>query len=651
LEDASVPLCGALQLIGQWQMRQRRFDAATRYFQQWVEIARSAGGARPNAKQRRSLAVALENLGDALREAGRHDEALQAYREAIGTGMHPERCKDWSPASVWAKIAKVHKSREHWSEALEAETACLEASRAEGDTSSACSAASRIGDLYAKRGDPAAGIEWKRCAVAIARGGDARWDVSGHLFHAGWWDLPIAIDELITALREAGRHHEAIEIDLKLRCCDVAIAREGGDRRHVALSLERLGDALRKAGRHDEAIEAYREAIETGMHPTRCEQWSPSRAWIEIANLQTAREDWSKAIETETADLEASRAEGDTGNACRAASRIGSLHAKLGDPAAGIEWQRRAVAIARGSDDRRVVALSLKWLGDALREAGRHDEALKAYREAIDTGMNPTRCEKWSPASVWIDIAKVHKSRQAWSELIEAETACLEGHLEDGDTGNACLVAIRIGTLHAKLGDPAAGIEWQRCAVAIARGSDDRRVVVRSLERLGDALREAGRHDEAIEAYREAIETGMHPERCAEWSPASVWATIAEVHEARKDWSEAIEAATAEFEVRLEDGCPITCRIAAHIGDLHAKRGDPAAGIEWQRRAVAIAQGSHEAWESLEWLGDALRDSGRYDEAIEAYREAIEACERLAAHPLHVERVERLRARIAAMNQ
>ena len=692
-DSRTIPLRRSLTLVGRWSLKRSNPAVAIERFQEAVAIGRCAP--TPDSRtSRRRLAVELEWLGDALREAGRHDEALKAYREAIETGMHPTRCENWSPASVWAEIAKVHEAREAWSAAIEAEAACLEGSLEDDNTGNACRTASRLGDLHAKLGDQEAGVEWQHRAVEIAREGGDRGDITLSL---GW---------LGDALREAGRHDEALKayreaietgvhptwceewspagvwceiaevhkareawseaIEAEAACLEgylkdgntgnacrtasrlsdlhaklgdqeagvewqhraVEIAREGGDRGDIALSLGWLGDALREAGRHDEALEAYREAIDAGMHPTRCEQWSPASVWAKIAKAHKAREAWDEAIEAEAACLEGSLEDDNTGNACYAAARLGDLHAELGDPEAGVEWQHRAVEIAREGGDRRHVALSLGWLGNAFREAGRHDEALTAYREAIETGMHPTRCEQWSAADAWAEIAEVHKAREAWSEAIEAEAACLEGYLKDGNTGNACRAAARLGDLHATLGDPEAGVEWQRRAVEIAREGGDRRHVALSLGWLGDALREAGRLDEALEAFREAIEAGMHPTRCEEWSPADAWAKMAEVHTAREAWSEAIEAEAARLEVHLADGnIRNACRAAARLGTLHAKRGDPEAGIEWRRRAVEIARAGDERGDvvlSLEWLGDALREAGSDDEALKAYRDAID---------------------------
>jgi len=425
-------------------------------------------------------------------------------------------------------------------------------------------------------------------------------------------------------------------------------AREGGDRGDIALTLEWLGDALREAGRHDEALEAYREAIETGMHPTRCENWSPADVWYEIAKVHKAREAWNEAIEAETACLEGHLEDGNNGNACRAAARLGDLHANLGDQEAGIEWKRRAVEIAREGGDRRHVALSLEWLGDALREAGRHDEALEAYRDAIDTGMHPERCEEWSPADAWFKIAEVHKAREAWSEAIEAETACLEEHLKDRNAGKACRAAALLSISHTLCGDQEAGVTWARRAVEIAREGDDRRHVALTLECLGEALREAGRHDEALKAYRDAIDTGMHPERCEEWSPADAWSKIAEVHKAREAWSEAIEAFNLALKESGRD------RTALHrdpndfvwgsqlAAEVHLKLGDPPAASEVLRACEPFI----ETLATHSWDG-AVDTAAAWWERLAEVRLALgdEAGSRDAAAE-----GERLRARLADMS-
>lgn len=61
------------------------------------------------------------------------------------------------------------------------------------------------------------------------------------------------------------------------------------------------------------------------------------------------------------------------------------------------------------------------------------------------------------------------------------------------------------------------------------------------------------------------------------------------------------------------------------LGSQYLKDGDPARAAEHLRAAVAQDAGYSAAWKLL---GKALAESGRPQEAIEAYRAGIEAAER-----------------------
>jgi tetratricopeptide (TPR) repeat protein len=58
--------------------------------QRLVEFSREDG-------DRRYLAIDLEHLGHALRDAGQPDQAIAMYQESYQVGMNPEPVQNWNP--------------------------------------------------------------------------------------------------------------------------------------------------------------------------------------------------------------------------------------------------------------------------------------------------------------------------------------------------------------------------------------------------------------------------------------------------------------------------------------------------------------------------------------------------------------------------
>lgn len=134
-------------------------------------------------------------------------------------------------------------------------------------------------------------------------------------------------------------------------------------------------------------------------------------------------------------------------------------------------------------------------------------------------------------------------------------------------------------------------------------------IAMKSLTRynLGDALRSAGRSDEAIEQFRAALE--LHPANSA--AASNLGALMA----AKGDHDEAVRLYESALAADPEN-------TAAHdnLGQEQAARGQLEEAIASFRRSIAIdprGSGAHHN------LGTALAASGRTDEAIREFEEAV----------------------------
>lgn len=648
----SEPLCEAQMQIGATHKIDGRHEEAAACFRECCSLDAVAINHQDDPLRRRRLAVAFELLGTALRESGKHDEALDALREAIQAGTAPSRCPDWSLANVWANIANVHRKQENLDAAIDAETRCLEEAAAEGRPEELASTLSRIGDLHTSKAE----------------------------------------------------HDKAIACQQRA----VGLVRDSGNRTWLACTLQWLGNSLRESGQHEEALAAYRDAIDTAMNPARCVGWSHASVLYDIVLVHSSCEDWGAAIEAENAVIDACLAEGLLEAAARGASWIGVVYAdQIKDREAAVKWQRRSVEIARDSGDRTLLACSIQWLGNALRDYGNHDEALEAYREAISTGTNPDRCPDWSVASVWWEISATHRVREEWQsaieaekqgmeacvadqaledaasaasrigdvfavmgqstiaiewqrravelasesgnrlliahaygwlanatqsvhlygESIEAETKCLDLCEAENDLLEAIKAASRIGDLYDKQGNRTTGLEWHRRAVALAHQSGSRTWLANALQWLGTAQFNAGHSQESLESFQQSLDVGMTPEQCPDWRPASVWSDISSLYSAREDWGAAIDAGQSCFELCFSDkALEDAASTAFRLGNLFAAKGDRAMAIQWMDRGVAIYRDTGNRLllaAALTQFGDALRESLRSDEAIDAYCNAM----------------------------
>ncbi|WUE60198.1 tetratricopeptide repeat protein [Streptomyces sp. NBC_00487] len=175
-----------------------------RYFDDLVTVCRTAQEAAHRVGNSLGEAMACNNLGVALRAAGRAEEAIDALSYALDLYQAAE--DHYREAGVWNNLGSALHVAGRVEEAVEAHT--------------------RACDLYQVAGDR-------------------------HREAGAWVNLGLA-------LQVANRVEEAIEAHTRARDLYQAI----GDRHHEAHAWNGLGIALRAVGRMEDAVEAIGHALE-----------------------------------------------------------------------------------------------------------------------------------------------------------------------------------------------------------------------------------------------------------------------------------------------------------------------------------------------------------------------------------------------------
>ncbi|GAA2655451.1 ATP-binding protein [Streptomyces vastus] len=215
--DAAVWLAACLARYLHWR---RSFDDS-------ITVGRAAREAAHRAGDPHREAIAWNNLGSALREAGRVEEAIDAHTRA---------------RDLYQAAGDHHREPHAWNNLG---SALREAGRVE----EAIDAHTRARDLYQAAGD--------------------------HHREAHAWN------NLGSALAEAGRAEEAVDAHTRAR----DLYQAAGDHHGEGIAWNNLGGALREAGRVGEAVEAYGRALEICRE---FEDWY--RAGRTLHNLALAHE-------------------------------------------------------------------------------------------------------------------------------------------------------------------------------------------------------------------------------------------------------------------------------------------------------------------------------------------------------------------------
>jgi tetratricopeptide (TPR) repeat protein len=266
----------------------------------------------------------LTNLGNALAEVRRFDEAVTAHRTAaaIFRKAGDRRGEGTALANLGNALVEVRR----FDEAVTAHRTAAVIFRKAGDLYTQGIALGNLGValLEMRRFDEA--MEAHRTAAAIFREAGDRRGEGG------------AVDNLGNVLQQVRRFDEAMEAHRTA----AAIFREAGDRRGEGMALHNLGNVLQQVRRFDEAITAHQH------------------------DLRICREIDDRHGEAQTLNS--------LGNALRQARRFAEACTALRDSA----------TIFHELGDRHRGIRGLIDLGNTLKEAGRSDEATAVFEQAKD---------------------------------------------------------------------------------------------------------------------------------------------------------------------------------------------------------------------------------------------------------------------------
>jgi tetratricopeptide (TPR) repeat protein len=226
-----------------------------RHFDDWISVSRAARNAAHQSGNGLGEAIASHNLGIALREADRAEEAVDAHAQARDLFQATGDAR--REGAAWNSLGSALMEADRVEEALDAYT--------------------RARDLNQVAGDP--------------RG------------EAGAWT------NLGGALQAVGRVDEAVDAHGRAR----DLYQAAGDRRGEGRAWNNLGNALRVAGRVAEAIEAYGKDLEICQE---FEDWYG--AGVTLGNLGATHESADQGAEARACYLMAADAYTRSGDAAKA---------------------------------------------------------------------------------------------------------------------------------------------------------------------------------------------------------------------------------------------------------------------------------------------------------------------------------------------
>ncbi len=426
-----------------------------------------------------------------------------------------------------------------------------------------------IGNCYERLADYPRALDYLRRALTMKQELGDRLEEGKTLGNIGlvFWDMadyPKAVDHLSRSLQ---------------------IAREVGDKQLEGTTLNNLGLISDEQGDYRHALELYERALELhrASHFERGESDTLGNIggdYLLLGQYREATKYYEQALELDERLNLKPAASLDLGNL--ALCRLG-----LGQPQEAVRTFDRAMALAREAGTEKDEADWHKGKGSALLRLGKYAEAREEYGMALE----------------------VYERAGLKRELIEA--------LNDD------------GTLHVRLGDSASAETDFRRAIELSRSIGHPRGVTENLMSLGELEWRRHRYEQAAALYGETFERAKQVD-----DKASMAASLVQLALALRDLGrpeEGVPKAQQALEIaRSASAALLEAEALYALGELARKRSDGRKALEHYGAGDEIARRAGDTeltWRLAYGKGQALETLGQNDEAVAAYRQAIETIE------------------------
>ncbi|WP_181799555.1 AfsR/SARP family transcriptional regulator [Kitasatospora acidiphila] len=346
--------------------------------------------------------------------------------------------------------------------------------------------------------------------------------------------------------------------------------------REAAWLTHALGGFLDAEGFWAEAITLHSEAAE--YWHTVGDGRAETRALLDLVAVHGHLAQFPQAVAVNPRALATARQAGDLEGIAEATSQAGVLNGKAGDFQAALKSQQAALAISlsygnsRQADRiRNNMGIIMIYLGDHESAIALLEESLVGFRQIGNTRLEVTALSNLG--HLLVEKGEMASARAVLERCLTIGAPIMPAHELAGAQMN----------LIAALDLPA---DWERAhhlastALDVFRRAGDRWAQLESLIIIGDLLRRAGRHREAISWYQEALPLG-----------------------------------TA---LGADHGCAMAARglgtAEAAVGQLEGARLHLTAAVEVLHRL----RHQHEEAEALQALADLLTRLGEHGEAARA---------------------------------
>ncbi|GAB2823765.1 hypothetical protein GCM10022221_22320 [Actinocorallia aurea] len=456
-----------------------------RHFNLWITLTITALHQAEHFGDLRAESIALNNLGGALQQVRRFEEAIDAHQQAgtICREIGDRRGEGSALNNLGLALADVWR----FEEAIDAHQQVAIIFREIGDRRGEGVALGNLGSALRQVRRFEEAIDAHQQAATIFQETDDRHSEG------------VALNNLGSALRQVRRFEEAIDAHEQ-----AAITfREIGDRHGEAGALNNLGGALQQVRRFEEAIDAHQQAA-TIFRETD-DRHGEAKALGNLGSaLATKVRRFEEAIDAHQQVAIIFREIGDRHSEGVALGNLGLTLWGMRRLEEAIDAYQQAAAIFREIGDRYHEGSALNNLGGALQEVRRFEEAIDAHEQ--DAQICRETDDRHGEGVALGNLGSALRQVRRFEEAIDAHQQAATIFQETDDRHSEGSALNNLGLTLRQVRRFEEAIDAHQQAATIFQETDDRHSEGVALNNLGSALRKRGRLIKARKAFVRARE-------------------------------------------------------------------------------------------------------------------------------------------------
>lgn len=401
----------------------------------------------------------------------------------------------------------------------------------------------------------------------------------------------------------------------------LAIKQELGDRLEIGKTLSNLGLVFWDQADYPKAIDHFNQSLQIAREIK--DQKLEGSVLNNLGLVYDEQGLYTRSIDLYKQALEIQRAIHFEVGEANTLGNLGGWYSLLGRFNEAIPYYQQALEIDQRLKAKRQAGLDLGNIGLCQIGLGQLDEALPTFDRALDlareSGAQKDEAD-WhkGKGTAYVNLGKFDLAREEYRDAIEIyERAGLNQQLIEGleDDGN----------LHEQLGDAASAEKDFRRAMELSRSIGHPRGVTDCLMALGDLEWRRKRFEQASALYQEAAARAKDAGDRGAMAASLVSLALVFRDQGRLD--DALQRAQQALEIARQTGAELTQALALFaLGEVSRKKNDDPKATEQYSAGMDIARkrsNTEMEWQLAYGKGQALESSGRDEDALAAYQQAV----------------------------